>query len=544
MERTEGRGWLTFRAIALGALLMPLLVAWNYHIEVVFYCFATYAAPFFNVVCFLFALTLLNTLVARLVPRWALRPGELIVVYVMLSVQGALCSHNMMEILITMLPHPWKFARPENRWDQLFLQRLPDWLFIKDPRVFDDYYLGNSSFWTAEHLRGWARPAFWWSTFLTVLLLTMLCFTQLLRKRWIEHERLSYPVLQLPLALVQRPRELYGQRMFWAGFATAGLLSLVAGLHELYPAVPTVPTGRHGMAAWFPAPPFNVLQGMRWAIYPWAIGIAFLMPIDLAFSSFLFYVIFCAERVLGAKMGWSSAGGYPWPTDRAFGAYVGLLFMGLWVGRDHFSAIVRQAVTVWRRPMDTEDRGYRIAFWGAIAGVAWLTWFAAQLGMTGLVALAFFLVYFALAIMITRIRAEMGFPTHDMHEMSPPHTFTRLFTPQTFGAPNLVGFTCLWWFNRTYASHPMPHLLEGYKMVSETHSDNRRLTAGIIVAAILAPWFVFLIVPHFYYHYGSATGNVNTWGTQFGSQAFGQLEAWLKAPKRADASHLWATGAG
>ncbi|MBI5834986.1 MAG: hypothetical protein HZB16_22005, partial [Armatimonadetes bacterium] len=47
-----------------------------------------------------------------------------------------------------------------------------------------------------------------------------------------------------------------------------------------------------------------------------------------------------------------------------------------------------------------------------------------------------------------------------------------------------------------------------------------------------------------YYHYGSATGNVNTWGTQFGSQAFGQLEAWLKAPKRADASHLWATGAG
>ncbi len=95
---------------------MPLLVAWNFHIEVVFYCFATYAAPFFNVVCFLFLLTLLNGLVNRVMPRWALRPGELIVVYVMLSVQGALCSHNMMELLLTMLAHPWKFARPENRW--------------------------------------------------------------------------------------------------------------------------------------------------------------------------------------------------------------------------------------------------------------------------------------------------------------------------------------------------------------------------------------------------------------------------------------------
>lgn len=542
-SRGSGR-WLTLRAIALGVALMPLLVAWNYHIEVVFYCFATYAAPFFNVVVFLFVLALANQGLLRWAPRLALNGGELLVVYAMLSLQGALCSHNMMEILITMLPHPWRFARPENNWAQLFIQRLPQWALISDPRVFEDYYLGNSTFWTAEHLRGWVRPAFVWSSFTTVLLLTMLCLTHVLRRRWIEHERLSYPVLQLPLALVQRPGELFGQRMLWAGFATAGLLSLVAGLHEIVPAVPDVPIGRHGMDAYFGVPPWTALRGMRWAIYPWAIGIAFLMPLDLSISCSVFYFLYCAERVFGSYTGLSRAGGFPWAYDQAFGAYLGLLVMGLWVGRDHFGRVLRTAWHWWHAPLDDDDRAYRRAVWGAVLGIAALVWFACELGMTWVVALLFFLLYFALATTITRIRAEMGFPTHDMHEMAPPQTFVRLLTPQAFGAGNLVGFTCLFWFNRTYASHPMPHLLEGYKMSAELRDSGRRLTWGLVVAAVVAPWFVFLIVPHFYYRYGSATGNVNIWGTQFGMQAWGMLEAWLKAPRRFDPAHWMASVAG
>lgn len=544
MTEPERPGWLTWRAILLGVALMPALVAWNYHIEVVFYCFATYAAPFFNVVFVLFALALLNQGVRRVVPRRALSGGELMVVYAMLSVQGALCSHNMMEILITLLPHPWKFARPENQWAQLFLQRLPKWAFVHDPRVYEDYYLGNSTFWTAAHLRGWLGPALVWSSFLTVLLLTMLCLTQVLKRRWIEHERLSYPVLQLPLALAQRPGELFGQRMLWAGFATAALLSLFAGLHEVLPAIPAVPIGRHDMSPYFGVHPWTVLRGMRWAIYPWAIGIAFLMPLDLSVSCWLCYFLYCGERVFGSYSGLSRAGGFPWAYDQAFGAYLAILVMGWWVGRKHFSHVLHTAATFWRRSEEPESREYKLAVWGFGVGLCALVWFGCQLGMTVWIALAFFLVYFALATMITRIRAEMGFPTHDMHEMSPPHTFTRLFPPQTFGAGNLVGFSCLWWFNRTYASHPMPHLLESYKLAADLHSGERRLTRALIVAAILAPWFVFLLVPHFYYHYGSATGNVNVWGTQFATQGFGMLEGWLKTPRRFDQSHWLATVAG
>ncbi|MCC7493311.1 MAG: hypothetical protein IT204_13235 [Fimbriimonadaceae bacterium] len=543
MSDAHEQPWRPGRAILIGLALMPLLVAWNWHVEVVFYCFATYAAPFFNAVAILFVLTLANLLLQRLLPRWALRPGELITVYLMLSLQGALMSHNFMGILLTLLAHPYRFASPENKWASLFLDRLPDWALIDDPAVYNDFYLGNSTLWTAVHLRGWLRPALVWCPFASVLLLTMLCLNLILRRRWIEHERLSYPVLQLPLALIQQPHSLLRQRLFWAGVALSALLGLMAGIHHLLPAVPSPPVGRYSMASWFAAKPFTCLRGMRWAIYPWAIGIAFLMPLDLSVSCWLFYGLLLAQRVLGEQFGWSRAGGYPWTDDQSFGAYLAILVMGLWVGRRHFATALGSGLALWRTT-DADGREYRWAVWGALAGIVWLSWFGTQVGLGWGVALLFFGVWFALAVMITRIRAEMGFPTHDMHHMNPLETFTRLASPQTFTPATLVGFTTFFWFNRVWASHPMPHQLEGYKMVADTQQAHRPLTAAMVVAALVAPWLVMLLGPHFYYHYGSESARVNQWGTQFGVQAYNQLASWLQQPRRPDPSSALATVGG
>ncbi len=527
---------MTLRAVVLGLLLMPLIVAWNFHSEVVFYCFATYAAPFYNVVAVLFALSLLNLGLRRWAPRLALSSGELIIIYVMLSLQGALASHNMMEILITLLAHPWRYATPENKWAALFVERLPAWAMISDPAIYKDYYLGNSTYGVWAHYRGWIKPAAVWSSFTSVLLLTMLCINLILRRRWIEQERLSYPVLQLPLAIVQRPAELYALRMMWAGFAVAAALSLVAGLHKLLPAVPDVPVGRHSMASWFPARPWTVLRGMRWAVYPWAIGIGFVIPLDLSVSCWLFHFLFLGQTVVGEQFGWRRSGGFPWADDQSFGAYVAILVMGLWVGREHFGRALQTGLTMWRRPVEPEDRVHRWAVWGVAAGFAYLAWFGTKVGLGWGVAGAFFLVYFALATMITRIRAELGFPTHDMHRMNPRETFTRLFSPQSFNPNTLVGFQTFYWFNRVYASHPMPHQLEGYKMAEETRSSARSLTVAIVVAAVVAPWLVFLVIPHYYYQLGAESGNVNQWGTAFGHECFNQLASWLQTPRRPDPS--------
>lgn len=531
-----------WRAILIGLCLMPLLAAWQFVIEVVFYCFGSYAAPFFNVVVMLFLLSLANQAVHRFAPRHALDAGELIVVYAMLSIQGALASHNMQGILITYLAHPWKYATPENRWAELFLERLPEWAFITKPEIYDDYYLGNSTYWVWEHFRGWVKPMVVWSSFITVLLWTMLSINLVLRRRWIEHERLSYPVLQLPLALANRPGPFYANRMMWGGFLVSVLLGAIAGLHKLHPALPGVPIGRHSLAGVFSQPPWNAIAGTRWAIYPWAIGIGFLMPLDLSVSCVLFYLLHLAAHVIGQIFGWRGQG-YPWADDQAWGAYVGILVMGVWVGRQHFAAVLRHSLT-FRGGVDQHDRADRRAVWCALAGIAALSWFATKLGLPGWLAVAFFVLYFMLAVTITRIRAELGFPTHDMHNMSPPYAFTRLFTPQAFHPNTLTGFASLWWFNRVYASHPMPHQLEAYKMAETTATAQRRVTTGLIVAALVAPYVIFLVFPTFYYQLGSASARVNNWGTDFGKEGWGRLAGWLTGTVRFDAVHLWASGFG
>src|SRR6185437_3340174 len=90
--------------------------------------------------------------------------------------------------------------------------------------------------------------------------------------------------------------------------------------------------------------------------------------------------------------------------------------------------------------------------------------FCTWLGMSAWVAVLFFAIYFVLAVMITRIRAEFGFPVHDMHHVGPLNLLVAAFGPRSLGPTNLAAFSQTYWFNRTYFANPMPHQLEGMKL--------------------------------------------------------------------------------
>src|SRR5438105_3940770 len=84
------------------------------------------------------------------------------------------------------------------------------------------------------------------AVFLLVLVFVMLCMASLLRRQWTEHERLSYPLVHLPVEMTRDEGGLFGSlspgregiRLFW----TAVLLTLVVesldSLAYLYPSLP------------------------------------------------------------------------------------------------------------------------------------------------------------------------------------------------------------------------------------------------------------------------------------------------------------------
>ena len=76
------------------------------------------------------------------------------------------------------------------------------WL-VPDPAVLDAFYKGNSSFFVRTHLIGWAAPVVAWTGFILALLGAMFCLNVMLRKPWVEHERLTFPLVYLPLELTR-----------------------------------------------------------------------------------------------------------------------------------------------------------------------------------------------------------------------------------------------------------------------------------------------------------------------------------------------------
>src|SRR5207244_9261223 len=149
----------SLRAVLVAFVLIPINSLWIVHTEIVRYAgHPTTTSLYFNVIFCLFVLVSLNTLVRRLAPAWALRQSELLVVYTVLSLGSSMVGHDMLQVLLATLVHPFRYADDSNRWQTLFFQALPRWLTMDDEAGVRAYFLGNTSLYHTHFLIVWARP--------------------------------------------------------------------------------------------------------------------------------------------------------------------------------------------------------------------------------------------------------------------------------------------------------------------------------------------------------------------------------------------------
>ncbi len=532
-------GRVTPRAVLLALLLTVINDYWIVQLEVVRYSFATYAAPFYNCVFTLLVVTAANAALRKRFPRAAFSRAEMITIYVMLSISSAVCSHNMMEILVSLMGYAHFFKTPDNNWGPMFADRLPRWLTVSDQTSLRNFYFGNSTLYDPANYAPWLVPALCWSAFCAVLIFTMLCLNTILRKQWIENERLTFPIVMLPLEMTHESGSLYRNRYMWMGFAIAGGLTMLAGLHYLYPSIPCIQISRRDVGYLITNQPWSAMGGITVAYYFWAIGLAFLMPLELSFSCWVMYwlmkmeLVFCEAtgindvRVLGAGFD----RGYPFLLSQSYGAYLGFFAMSIWTSRHYLARVFRTAfLGTTEEDESREAVSYRTAILGAAAGFVFLSVFAYMIGMTRWVIVVFFTFYFIFAIIISRIRAELGFPTHDMHIMGPQHMLFTTVGTQNLPQQNLTVFSLFFWFNRTYASHPSPHTLESYKIAEQTNTPARHMFIAVTIAAIFAMPIGFWMLLHNYFHYGGATSHMEQWARGFGSDCWNTLARWIQQP--------------
>ena len=144
---------VTLRAICLSCALMPILAMWVVQSELIWYTgHSTAISLFFHVTTVIFVISLLNLLLKKWFPRAALWPGELLTMYVMLSVAGTLCSHDMLQVLIPMLSFPVYASNSVNRWPELILPHLPSWAIVSDKSAATAMAVGNASVYNRQIL--------------------------------------------------------------------------------------------------------------------------------------------------------------------------------------------------------------------------------------------------------------------------------------------------------------------------------------------------------------------------------------------------------
>ncbi len=543
---------VTARAVLLALVLMPFNAWWIMQMELIRYSgHPTTISVFFNVVFTLIVLTLANVAVKAVLPKQALRQGEMLTVYVMLSIASALCGHDFLEILVSYLPHIFRYARPENHWAELIHPLIPRWLTVSDPRVLDGLYLGQTTLYKRSFLMAWAGPVLIWTGFVSLLVFMMLCINAIVRKRWTEEERLTYPLVLLPLEMTEERLSLYRSRLFWIGFAIAGGLDLMSGLQFWYPSIPAFNVRVQDFSAIFASRPLNAMAPFQISFYPFVIGLGILLPVDLLFSCWFFYFFWKAQRVLTVAMAWDTTPNFPYVNEQSFAGYIGIAAFAIWTGRHYFAATARRAWgaqpggAAYVESDDREPWSYRVAYGGLIAGSALLLAFCMAAGMTLWIAIAFFFIYFLLSIAVTRIRAELGPPAHDLHNGGPEIFLTDAVGPKELGSGNLTMFSFFYFFNRAYRAHPMPFQLEGFKIAERARLDGRKLSWAMMAAAVWGCVCAFWAFLHIGYQDGIGTAKVVgpvTWA--FGPEPWNRLQGWLQNPDPPKLGAISAMAAG
>jgi hypothetical protein len=543
MPSEKSHSDITTRSITIGLILMPCIVYLVALQEMIWHSLHWTSMSLPQLAIFIISVLIgINLILGKFIPTFKLSQNEILIIYVMICTTTAFTAHDNMVCLMGILAHAVWFATPENDWTNLFHGNLPEWLVINNADSARDFYKGDSSFFNPEYIRSWLAPMIAWSFFLCLLFFMLLCINVIIRKRWTEQERLSYPIIQIPLQMTEPSLKFFKTRMMWIGFIIAGAISIINGLNYIYPSVPKIPIKdeRYDLGILFVQPPWDSIGSMPIRLYPFLIGLSFLIPLDMTFSTWFFFLFRKFEHVIGSILGWNNVPRFPFFEEQSTGSIFALCIIAIWAGRRHFIEVFWKILGRSQIDDSQEPMRYRSAFAGIVLGTGALMIFCWKLGMSLWLIPIFFALYFAISLSLTRMRAEMGPPLHAIVLVNPQTLIVAVFGTRRLGTNNLALLSLFYWFNRLNRSHPMPHQLEAFKMAERTGANTKKMLIAMILAIILGIWATFWIYPYTLYKYGAANAGELL---AAGWQAYDNLSGWLLHPRTTDVLGLSITGA-
>ncbi len=524
------------RAVFIGAMLIIANSYWIAYVEMIWHtAHLTTVAMSVNVMFGILLITLLNLGVQSVFPRAALRQRDKLVVYAMLAVGSAFSGHDCIPRLMGLIPYAFRFATPENDWEALLFHHLPEWLVVKHTKTVNAFYEGKVNFFTEGYVQYWVVPILSWTAVIFLLMLIFLCLTSLIRKQWIEKEKLAYPIIQIPLEITAG-RAVFRNRLLWLGLGIAAGINLLNGLQFFFPVLPEIPVRKYNLDIYFTQKPWNAIGSMPLRFHPYLIGFSFILPLDLAFSCTFFYFMKKAQLLFGSMIGVATLRGYPFLGEQGAGALLALLAVACWHARHHFASVLSQFLRPNREASRTEAISHRSAVIVLGISLLLLMIFCIRGGMSLWAFAIFISIYLMIVVGLTRMRAELGPPMHAIGYLTPQYMMISLLGTQRLRTGNLTMLSLLNWLSgASYASfrtHPMPEQLEAFKLAERSGIRNRTMFIVLVIASLVGILSSLILYPYAIYKEGVAAGSEQIHAG--GADTYNFLSSWLVSPKPTD----------
>lgn len=364
-----------------------------------------------------------NMLLRWLRPQWAITPSEFVLIFSMAMIAAIFPTLGILGFLFAFTAAPFYFASPENDWYDCLTSHMPTWL-VPSGECVESSFVPNAVRWLYEGVPAgqaipwgaWVPMLFWWSVLIAGVFMTCFCTMVILRRQWVDSERLSFPLARLPLALMaesDKPGILPAfarSKLFWFGFAVPFGIICWNMINYFEPAWPRIPVGQ-----WQSLLLARGFQPLLVKINFFVMCFAFFTPLNVLLSIWFFHLLIIIENGIMNRIGFSLGSPDNWCTFNSatgwqqLGGFIVIVFMGFWLARGHLKGVLRTALGLEGRLDDSGELvRYRTAVIGTLVGMMLVAGWFLHAGMAPLVVFTFLSLVYITYVGVTRLVAQTG----------------------------------------------------------------------------------------------------------------------------------------
>jgi hypothetical protein len=472
----------------------------------------------------LFMLVLLFNPLARFLWKGPLTRAELMCIFSAMLVTSGISTYGLADQLVPIIASPWnpEWNTPQAGWQDQLLPNLNKNLYITDAQAVRTFREGLGlpqppetasldAKWTyyGQVLVNvpwglWLKPLFFWMIFIAACYGLFYSLSYLVLGYWGNREKLIFPLAKLPEAFIPEADEhknwvprIFKSSGFWIGFAISFLVISwnAAQASDTISGLGRIALGKSADSVELMLKDsFLVgLAGNRWSSYPLAfliiftaIGIAFLLPLEISFSAWFYFLTAKVILLIAIWEGYGkTVDDFPsdwiWSNNpvSAQGAGGMLLFSGIALFRSikQYFAYASGKSGVERLLLMKPVIGLGICL---IIITGWMYW--NNFGLILSIAIVSFLTLITLGLM--RIVAEGGIYWFQSHA-SFFHVFKvfglgKVFSPMLLG-PLVPIYSTLFLDIKTFMA---PNLLNATKMQEDTGASRSKFHWNLVLSIV------------------------------------------------------------